>query len=97
MGFVVPEFPDPTIGLCGGLVCGFHELCSISLMEQGANEQAVRASPRSDGSLHISSGAGKLLFSETLCPASILSGKPLSPVIIDVPRGSHSKGLCGAH
>lgn len=83
---MVPEFPDLTMGLC-----------FVSLMKQGTNEQAVRTSPRWDGSLHISSGAGKLLFSETLGPASIVSGKPLSPVIIDVLRGSHSKDLCVAH
>lgn len=71
--------------------------CFVRLLEQGANGQAVRTSPRWRGSLHISSGAEKLLFSETLGPALTSSGKPLNPVITDALRGSHSEGRRGAH
>ena len=67
------------MGLCGGLVC---EMCFVSLMEQGGKQEWEPAQAPG-GSLHIFSGAEKLLFSQALGPVFTSSGKTLSPVITD--------------
>ena len=73
------------------------ESSGVAFMNKGANRLSEAAQDLG-GSLHINSGAEKLLSSQTAPgPAFTPSGISLSPVITDALQGSHSEGLCGAH
>lgn len=78
-------------------MCGFYELCLISVMEQGGEWTGCRNQPKMGRKPAHLLWCRKLLFSETQGPALTSSGKPRGPVIIGALQGSHSKGLCGAH
>lgn len=79
------------------LCVAFVRSILLASWSKRVSRQAVGTSPGPGRSLHISSGAEKLLFSQSTGPCVYFLWYPLSPDITDTPQGSHSKDPCGAH